>query len=66
MFLKKLFSMKTTNVNSFHPVSERKKNKKARVITGLSIRGNNEIRLLSFMFINNKTKKKTKSNKHTI
>ena len=38
-----------------------KKNKKARVIAGLSIRGNNEIRLLTFMFINNKTKKKKKN-----
>ena len=37
MFLKKLFSMKITNVISFLHVSERKKtNKNARVITGLS------------------------------
>ena len=55
--LEKLFSMKLTNVISFLSVSERKKktNKNARVITGLSITGNNEIRLLTFIFINNKT-----------
>ena len=69
MLLEKLFSMKLTNVISFLPVSERKKkkNKNVRVITGLSITGNNEIRLLTFIFINNKTKKtKKKSSKHTI
>ena len=53
MFLKKLFSIKINNVISFLPVSERKKpNKqvKIRVIIGLPITGNNEIRLLTFMF----------------
>ena len=46
--------MKITNVISFLPVSNRKKdeqiNNNARVIMGLSITGNNEIRLLAFMF----------------
>ena len=36
-----------------------------RVITGLSITGNNEIRLFTFMFTNDKTEEK-KSNKHTV
>ena len=55
--------MKITNIISFLPVSEKtnkKTNKNARVIAGLSITGNNEIRLLTFMFTNNKTKVKRK------
>ena len=45
--------MKITNIISFLPVSEKtnkKTNKNARVIVGLSITGNKEIRLLTFMF----------------
>ena len=65
--LEKLFSMKLTNVISFLSVSERKKKQiRMRVITGLSITGNNEIRLLTFIFINNKTTTTKKSSKHTI
>ena len=53
--------MKITNVILFLPVSERKKiNKNVRVTAGFSITGNNEIRLLTFMFTNNKTKVKRK------
>ena len=54
--------MKISNIILFVPVSERKKtNKKAPVIAGLSIiTGNNEIRLVTFMFTNNKTKVKRK------
>ena len=68
MFLRKLFSMKITNLILFLPASERKKitNKDAGVITGLSIIGNNEIRFFIFMFTNNKAKEKKKSNKHAI
>ena len=38
----------------------RKKEKNTRVIAGLSITGNDEIRLVTFMFTNNKTKVKRK------
>ena len=51
-------------------VSEIKKdkttNKNALVITALLITGNNEIRLLTFMFTISTTKEEKKSNKHTI
>ena len=53
IFYEKLFSMKITNIISFLPVSEKtnkKTNENARVIAGLSITGDNEIRLLTFMF----------------
>ena len=52
--------MKITSIILFLPVSERKINKNTRVITGLSITGNNEIRLVTFIFTNNKTKVKRK------
>ena len=53
--------MKITNIISFLPVSgKNKKNKNVRVTAGLSITRNNEIRLLTFMFTNNKTKVKRK------
>ena len=53
--------MKITNIISFLPVRERKKKQiNASVIAGLSITGNNEIRLLTFIFSNKKTKVRRK------
>ena len=53
--------MKITNIISFLPVLERKKKQiNASVIAGLSITGNNEIRLLTFIFSNKKTKVRRK------
>ena len=53
--------MRITNIISFVPFRERKKiSKNARVIGGLSITGNDEIKLLNFVFTNNKTKLKRK------
>ena len=53
--------MKITNIISFLPVRERKKKQiNASVIAGLSITGNNEIRLLTFVFSNKKTKVRRK------